>query len=137
MKLRDLDARFIRYEDRIEKYEQVLGDPRTWKHGDPTETITGPRTYLVPVPTLAEAHGIVFDCPCATCRQPESFSQRVEATFLGRGVADDKGSHNKAGKPTRWVVVSGSGLDDLTLQPSIQIEDACKWHGFVTAGVAA
>lgn len=43
------------------------------------------------------------------------------------------------------VDAASTGLDDLTLTPSINLDteemrpypEACKWHGFVTNGVAA
>jgi hypothetical protein len=36
--------------------------------------------------------------------------------------------------PGRWTV-SGTGLADLTLAPSIHLSGpGCGWHGFVTAG---
>jgi hypothetical protein len=35
----------------------------------------------------------------------------------------------------RWQVVSGSGLSDLTLAPSIDVGKPSCWHGFIQSGV--
>lgn len=130
MRLRDLDAHFIRYETRVETWTRVVGDPRTWKPGDPTEQVTGPRLYSVRVDSLADAQGIRFDCP--------KDSHAIEVTFAGRGVADEQGSRDHEGKPSRWTV-SGTSLDDLTLTPSIDGTrgGGCTFHGFVTSGDVA
>lgn len=126
MKLTDLEPKFIRYESRVITWTRVLGDPLTWKSGDPTEQVTGPREHKIFVDSLAEAQGIWFRCP--KCR-----SHCVEATFAGRGVPDDMGTHNKAGEAVRWNV-SGTGFEDLTTTPSILLQGGCDWHGFVTNG---
>lgn len=134
MRLRDLDAHFIRYESRIETWTRVLGDPLTWKSGDPTEEVTGPREHMAYVDTLADAQGVFMRCP--KCAGPDGTGHYRQVTFAGRGVTDEQGSHGRAGGPTRWNV-SGSGLDDLTTTPSILLEGGCGWHGFITNGDAA
>jgi hypothetical protein len=138
MKLRDLDPWFIRYESRIETWERVLGDPLKWKSGDPTESVTGPREYMVKVETLAEAQGIFFQCPkcAAIAHQPGRGPHYVQVTFAGRGATNAQGCHGKSGEPTRWEV-SGTGFDDLTTKPSILLYGGCEWHGFITNGDAA
>lgn len=141
MKLTDLGAWFIQYEARVETWTRVLGDPATWKYGDPTEEVTGPRQYKIPVDALAEAHGVVFRCP--VCKSVSGHP--IEVTFAGRGVTDDHGSRGSGGEPTRWAIVSGSGLDDLTLSPSINCDiprkngepSACKFHGHIKNGEAS
>lgn len=133
MRLRDLNAHFVRYETRIQTYERVVGDPLTWKAGDPVEQITGPVEHRSRVESLADAQGLIFDCP--KCNAGHS----IEASFAGRGVADNQGSRNHEGKPSRWNV-TGTGLDDLTLTPSVDCTrngGPCPFHGFVTNGGAA
>lgn len=132
MRLRDLDAYFVRYETRIDTWHRVIGDPATWKSGDPVETVTGPREFTVRVETLAEAQGIWFQCPKCVAAD----GHYLDVSFEGRGVKDAQGSHGKDGSPTRWKV-SGTNLDDLTTQPSILIEYPCGWHGYITNGDAA
>lgn len=128
--LRDLDAWFIQYETRIEPHEHLVGDPETWQErGRPTETVTGPREYMTRVETLAEAQGVMLRCPCGT-------GHYIQVTFANRGVRPEQGCHGVKGEPTRWDVVSGSSLDDLTTRPSILIGGPCQWHGFITNGVA-
>lgn len=70
-------------------------------------------------PAFVDATGVLFHCP--TCKDEHS----VLVWFRDRGVPDAM-----TPGPGRWVV-SGTGLDDLTLAPSIQIR--C-WHGFITHG---
>ena len=68
-----------------------------------------------------EAQGIFFECP----RCPSGHG--VLVWFDGRDVP-------AAMTPTpRWKM-SGTGLDDLTLQPSILLAQPCGWHGFITNG---
>lgn len=84
------------------------------------------------VDTLAEAQGIGFLCPvCFEKNKGPKGTHRVFVTFADRGATDAQGSHNKEGKPSRWVVAGGSGFDDLQLTPSIQLGGGCNWHGFV------
>lgn len=134
MKLTELKPQFFRYEMRTETWDTTTG-PKT-----------GPREYRIPVDSINNAHCIHFLCPkCFAAAGNNIGVHFIEVTFSGRGVPDEQGTHNKAGKPTRWdVVKSGlgspvmsTGLDDLTLVPSILIEDCCGWHGYITKGEAA
>lgn len=144
MRLRDLDPWFIRYKTVIKTWERVIGDPLTWKAGDPTETVTGPREEMDRVETLAEAQGIFFRCPKCVSRsdEPNAEGLRVaqghylQVTFADRGVEPQQGCHGKNGEPTRWNV-SGTGFDDLTTTPSILLYGGCEWHGYITSGDAA
>lgn len=87
---------------------------------DDGESIWADRTGL----SLAEAQGVRFDDPikgsCVVC------------WFRGRGVPDS--SMPRGG---RWEV-SGTGLDDLTLNPSVDLSCGGKypgqWHGWVKNG---
>jgi len=141
VRLRELDAKFIRYETRIATWTRVLGDPLVWKPGDPTEEVTGPQEWSIPVENLADAQGVFFQCPLCAEGKPRSSAAVIGAhyfgvTFADRGVLPHQGCHGTNGEPTRWQV-TGTGLDDLTTQPSIQIQGGCNWHGYITDGAAA
>lgn len=136
MRLTELDPQFLRYEDRpytgdfcampIDTDEQY----QAWKAaGSPTEQRTEMREHAVHVDTLAEAQGIRLKCP--VCR-----THVLGVAFRDRGVLDHQGSHDRNGNPSRWQV-SGTGLDDLTLKPSIDLTGPSRpncWHGFITNG---
>lgn len=134
MKLRDLDAKFIRYETRMDTWRQVLPGVTYTGEEYQTEEVPGPREFMVDVETLAEAKGVFLQCPI--CRQPDGSGHYLQVTFANRGVGDSQGSHGKDGGPTRWEV-SGTGLDDLTTKPSILLDGGCNWHGYITNGDAA
>lgn len=88
------------------------------------------------IATVAEADSIMFLCPkCFEKNGGTVGTHRVMVTFAGRDVPDKAGSRGKEG-PTRWNV-SGAGLDDIVLTPSILLNESlppergCHWHGFV------
>lgn len=88
------------------------------------------------VETVAEADHLMFLCPLCFAKNGGSVgTHSVMVTFAGRNVPDDAGSRGTNG-PTRWNV-AGTNLDDLTLTPSILLneslppEQGCHWHGFV------
>ncbi len=112
MKLTDLDAEFFR-----------------WAEYDGSDGL-GKRTCIPHVATLAEAQGVIFDCP--VCRSP---GHSVMVGFRDRGVPAHLGTRDLAGNQTLWQV-SGTGLHDLTLQPSVDCTPSNPkcWHGFVTNG---
>lgn len=92
------------------------------------------RQYLVYVNEITEAQSVEFMCP--TCFQRNGGSKGthwVMVTFVDRGVPDDQGSQSTSGKPSRWRA-HGTGLQDLTLAPSIDLTPGCDWHGFVRDG---
>ena len=74
--------------------------------------------------TIDTAQGIMFDDPTG--------SGGVLAWFRGRGVPDDAFPG-----PGRWTP-TGTGFDDLSLTPSIDLSCGGKypdrWHGWVTNG---
>lgn len=98
----------------------------------------GPISYgFQDVAALAEADHIMFLCPLCFAKNGGAVgTHSVMVTFAGRNVPDEAGSRGADGKPTRWTV-SGTGLDDLVLTPSIALnqssppEQGCHWHGFV------
>lgn len=135
MKLAELEPEFVRHESRIETWTRIVGDPLTWKPGDPTEEYTGPRHYQVTVDTLAEAQGIHFLCPkCFEKNGGTVGTHGVCCWSRSRGVPDDVDPG-----PGRWVL-DGTGIDDLTLNAeasqtrSVQLEGGCAWHGYITNG---
>ena len=97
----------------------------------------------VDVETLAEADGVMFQCPQCAAGLPtrEEAGRRfvigahyVLCWFVGR-VPDDLDP-----KPGRWNP-SGTGLDDLTFvgpgAASVLLTSGCGWHGFVQNGAAS
>jgi hypothetical protein len=106
MKLTDLEAMFLRVES---------------------------ETSFRVVPSLSEAHGVIFLCPkCFAKNGGNVGTHCVVCWFTDRGVPDVLYP-----RPGRWAV-SGAGLKDLTLVPSVHLTgpDGCGWHGFVTNGKA-
>ncbi len=134
MRLDELQARFIRYETRIEPHSVVDGDPATWRErGSPTKEVIGPQVYLLPIDSLEQAQGLTFLCPkCFLENSGPVGTHSCEVTFENRGVSDEQGTQNKQGG-VRWTV-SGAGLHDLTITPSILLIGGCDWHGFITTG---
>lgn len=128
MKLRELEARLTKHSAPIETWSRLKPgiDPL---RGDWTDDdfapFTGPRDRYTPVATLAEADGIYFLCP--KCFPTDRHQVRVG--FAGKAVPGSYG-YNKKGEPVLWQM-SGTGIDDLVLTPSIQLEGGCNWHGFV------
>lgn len=121
-RLLDFEPRFDRSEDRVRR---VSMRPAWYeKHGWQCETtVNSPREVCIDVPTLAEAQSLWTTCP--VCR-----THGLRISLHGRGLLDHQGSHNREGRPSRWHA-SGTGLADLTLQPSV---DCGCWHGYITAG---
>lgn len=73
--------------------------------------------------TFIEAQGILFDCP--VCKD----GHKILVWFDGRNVPP------QAEPSPRWRA-SGTGLTDLTIQPSINCNTDTNncWHGFITNG---
>lgn len=70
--------------------------------------------------TLAEAHGIMFDCPTG-CGMDALFH------FDGR-------DNPRAENLDRWTV-SGTGFEDLTMDPALLVDfGSHTWRGNVTDG---
>lgn len=105
MTLKDLEATFIRYTD------------------------TG---YSIGF-DLQNAQGILFLCPLCFVKNNGSVgTHSVVISFADRNVRENEGSMNDEGKPSRWNIIGGSGLDDLQLSPSIHLKGSdCGWHGFI------
>lgn len=119
MKLRDLDAHFI--------------DSAT---PQPNESFCHENN-----PPLSAAQGLLFLCPLCFARNGGAAgTHSILIPFKDRCVPPGF-------EPTlpRWAA-SGSGIDDLTISPSIDLSsdgaghprhEGCAWHGFVRNGDAA
>jgi hypothetical protein len=74
------------------------------------------------------AQGVMFLCPrCFAVNGGERGTHTVLLWFAGVGVPEHW-------RPLpRWER-QGSGFEDLTLSPSIDISQPCGWHGFIRNG---
>jgi hypothetical protein len=101
-------------------------DAKFWKYiGDNSFETVG---------SLAEATSIIFLCPkCFEKNAGPVGTHSIRVDFIGRDIPDEVCMHNDQGQPVRWHA-SGSGLEDLTLNPSILLLKCCGWHGFVREG---
>jgi hypothetical protein len=127
MKLRELNACFEicvaitsaeRDAEGMYVWRDANGEPEFWS---PT-----PERYVYQqTDDIAKAHGLWFDCPACA----KTNGHGVLIGFAGRNAPHPL-SVGKDGQPTNWNV-SGTGLDDLVLTPSIQLHGGCNWHGFV------
>lgn len=119
MKLAELEAEFLRYEER-----------------------DGSR-YHVPVESIEQAQGVMFLCPkCFATNSGPVGTHRVICWSRSRGVPE-----SAVPGPGRWSL-HGTGIDDLTLNGDplppeengarsvLLTGDGCGWHGFVTNGSA-
>jgi hypothetical protein len=85
------------------------------------------------VATPAEAQGIRFLCPkCFVKNGGNVGTHLILIWFRDRSVPADA-----LPGPGRWIA-TGTGYADLTMSPSINLENpdhvGCQWHGFVTNG---
>jgi hypothetical protein len=81
--------------------------------------------------TIATAQGIIFACPKCFIRNGGLVgTHSILVWFRDRGVPDEADPG-----PGRWTV-SGTGFDDLTLDPSIDMtrNQPDEWHGWVQNG---
>lgn len=107
MRLAELEPRFVRREIR-----------------------EGGREVLVTVETPAEADGLWFVCP--GCYKAKGGRRGCHSILCYKPEIPMEAGQG----PGRWPM-SGTGFDDLTLTPSIQLLGAtCQWHGFITNGEA-
>lgn len=88
----------------------------------------GKQLLFETVESFKDAQGIMFLCPhCFRKNGGPVGTHRVLVWFEGRGAPPE---YTPA---PRWQV-SGSSMDDLTIKPSIRVNDC--WHGFITNGEA-
>lgn len=106
--------------------------------------------------TIAGAQGVLFQCPsCAVGKERGEEEGRrfirgahYIRVFFSNPRGAPKVSDAVAGGKPRWKLVKGTGLDDLTLSPSINCDipwkdangveqpSVCKFHGYVRNGEA-
>lgn len=72
---------------------------------------------------VTEGAGVQFDCPCGD-------KDENHRCFVGfaNPIGPGPYTNDKAWQRT------GDTFETLTLTPSIQRFEYCKWHGFITAG---
>jgi len=136
VRLTELDAELVRWEERPHQNNYAADgfDCSTPEGLAAWQAAGHPRRMQLVMPkasSLADAQGLMLDCP--KCR-----SHSIIIAFADRGVKDDWATHDSSGRPTRWRIVGGAGLEDLSLSPSIDCtpsNPAC-WHGFITDGEA-
>lgn len=77
------------------------------------------------VAQIGEANGLLFDCPLCGKHSVLCWDRTIPPDIPP--------------KPGRWTI-TGSSLDDVTLNPSVNLnvrpDSACKWHGWVRNGDA-
>jgi hypothetical protein len=138
----DLEARFVRYEVRVEKRRRVKPEVIVARSTGPymddeTTEEEGPVAHIPQAETIAEADGLWFLCPlCFAANGGPVGTHAVLCWFVGR-VPDDVDP-----KPGRWTPI-GTGLHDLTFVPSagrtqsVLLTGGCEWHGHVVDGSAS
>ena len=134
--LRDLEARFIRLDVRVEIRRRVR--PEIWevrKDGPWTDSDfydwTGPCDYLVDVDELAHADGLRFLCPKCYDDPPAGPVGTHSMICWSPKISQD---HEP--RPGRWGAV-GTSIEDLTLvagSSSVLIQGGCNAHFFVRQG---
>lgn len=85
--------------------------------------------------TIDTSQGVMFLCPkCFEKNGGPVGTHSVLTWFRGRGVEPER----RPG-PGRWTV-TGTGFEDLTLQPSVDLTAGGRhpdeWHGWISNGVA-
>ena len=94
--------------------------------------------------TLEDADGVQFWCPCGFGKPDYPIDgARPHGVIVSFGnprrvpvPPPDAGSQSRNGGPSRWTV-SGTGLHDLTLSPSVAVGTPECWHGWITNGEVA
>jgi len=79
---------------------------------------------------IEDAQGVMFLCPkCYRAKGGPVGTHSVLCWFRNRDVPDAE-----LPGPARWTV-SGTGLADLTLAPSVHLlPPSCGWHGWIQDG---
>jgi hypothetical protein len=129
MRLIELEPRFMK--SWIEHHP-----PGEWVDG--VMSPDGVHRYRKEVATIEEADCIDFLCPLCFAKNGGAVGTHgCMVSFAGRDIPAGCGSIDSSGQPSRWTIVSGTTMNDLTLQPSILLSGpGCGWHGFITNGEA-
>lgn len=130
MRLVDLDPEWIFDYKTNEQHQRVMrraNDSHTHiAHGPDAEGYD--RRADIPELSIANAQGVMFLCP--VCFKKNGGSRGTESVlcwFKDRGVPDDA-----VPGPGRWAA-SGTGFEDLTLSPSVNVDHE-HWHGWIQNG---
>jgi hypothetical protein len=134
--LRDLEARFIRLEIRVERRRRVR--PEIWevnKNGPWTDSDfyewEGPCEFIVAVDAIAEADGVRMLCPKCFDDPPVGPVGTHSVICWSPKISQD---HDP--KPGRWNLV-GTSIDDLSLvtgSSSVLLQGGCNAHFLVQHG---
>jgi Family of unknown function (DUF6527) len=93
------------------------------------------------IDTLEGADGLWFWCPCGYGKpeypidgaRPHGVMVSFANPIGARPAPHGAGSQGRSGGDTRWLV-SGTGLSDLTLKPSVDVGEPSCWHGYIENG---
>lgn len=119
MKLTELAATFIKYEERS-PHEAAL-------RMNPEAKVAH---WVVPVATVDEAHGVQLKCPKACTELGPDHAHLLRLWFFGASVPREIA----AGSRYR-MVGGGRALDSLSLSPATKPEeDLCGWAGMILNG---
>jgi hypothetical protein len=86
-----------------------------------------------PVPRR-EGVGIIFDCPCGKHGEDRSEAREYDFRVFVHLKQPLDGGPPIVSEPRPTWDREGDTFESLTLRPSIQRVDGCRWHGFVTNG---
>jgi hypothetical protein len=104
-----------------------LTDP--WFEAEFYGNVTG-GSFCCQGASIEGAQGIFLFCPCRGGHAliiPFANPRNAPPVPPEHGPSDRGGTHRP-----RWQM-TGTGLADLTLSPSVDVGDSC-WHGFITGG---
>jgi hypothetical protein len=134
--LRDLEAKLVRLEVRVEKCRRVR--PEVWavrQEGPFADEDfydwEGPTDHIVEVDAIALADGVMFLCPKCFDDPPIGPIGTHSVICWSPTIGQDHGP-----KPGRWNLV-GTSIDDLTLvagSSSVLLQGGCDAHFFVRDG---
>lgn len=81
------------------------------------------------------AQGVVLYCPCRYGHDEGAHGLLIPFSNPRNAdpLPDDHGSVSRDGNRPRWQM-SGTGLHDLTLSPSVDVGTDSCWHGWITNG---
>jgi hypothetical protein len=128
MRLVDLDPEWVTYGEHggLGRYGDMHS--HVAYHPDSLGEVDSPDTSIA----MPQADGVMFLCP--TCFKKNGGAigtERVVVWFRDRAAVPADALPG----PGRWVA-TGDSFDDLTLQPSVNVDHE-HWHGFVRAGEIA
>jgi len=138
MRLVELEPQFLRFTFKEELVQKVppefeISTPdgiQAWRSaGSPYSLVAVVVAVNVKVDNLKDAQGMRIRCP--KCDR----KHQIVLAFAGRNIPPGLGSRDAQGNATQWQV-SGQGVQDLTLSPSVDctVSDPECWHGHIVNG---